>query len=181
MVGIGNVNNQITEEDLNYIFDYLTVYPSIPAMQSNTVYENVSFTVPGDEKTYTKELRSPININTASWPVLYATFQGLQAIGVSSVQITEEEASVLTNRICLRRFIEVFSSWQDFDKFLEEEKEFIFLENTFEKVAVIKANCSPLFSMKRLNPDSILYQFINKGDLAYQTTELCFFPSEVLR
>ncbi len=176
LIGISNGSKSITEEDLHYIFDYITVYPSLSAMQSNTIYENVSFAVPGNENSYTKEFRSPININTASWPVLYAVFQGLQALGISTVQITEEEAAVLSNRICLHRFSEAFGSWQEFEDFLEEEKELIFPENTFEKVAVIKANCSPIFAMRRLNPDNVIYQFINKADLAYQTTELCFFP-----
>ena len=181
LVGISGSGKTISESDLSYVFDYLTTYPRTAVMQSNTTYQRVSFSTPGNETSYQRELRSPVNINTAPWPVLVAMFKGIYT---STTAISDDEAIVLANRVCLWRSSNdpddtadmPFVSLKDFFDFLDKKKNSIFSTGTEAKVALLKANFNPAVFPRRLNPDKVVYQTITKADLLHHTSEFCFSP-----
>ena len=45
-----------------------------------------------------------------------------------------------------------------------------------EKAEIVKSNANPSVALKRANPDSSTYQFINKAQLLYHTSEFIFSP-----
>ncbi|BBM85313.1 T-complex 10 C-terminal domain-containing protein [Candidatus Uabimicrobium amorphum] len=177
MIGISDGTNTILQEDFEIIKDYLTTFPSINELQQNEMYHMMYFPIVNKEDTFETVHRSPINLNSASWPVLVAIFMGLKCSGEFNAEISREEAIILANRICLHREQSFFKDWNEFDDFLRVEGDNIFSSHTFTKKNIVKANAAPFVSLKYLNPDSHLYQFVNKADLEYFTTEFCFFPT----
>lgn len=171
----------ITTNDLREMWDYITVYPT-PSIMSNApaLYRNVRGANPPEER-YEISYRSPVNINTAPWPVLVAVFQGIRA---NTVTIAESDAIVLANHVCERRHQSTFQDWIDFDEFIDQQltNGGAFFQGGLPdpegaaKAAIVKANCNPNVVPKRTNPDAVIYQDVNKADLAFYSTEFTFFP-----
>ena len=174
---------EITREDLKYVWDYITVYPTVDEMKENSLYKTMRSKNPKSldlaEEKYEKDYRCPVNINTASWPVLVALFVGLEIkLDISTtVRIDIDEAKILANRICIYRKNNMFTTWDKFYEFLNNERASIFESNHDYKVDIIKANFDPNVTLRWFNPDAPVYQRINKTDLIYYTTEFCFFPT----
>lgn len=97
LIGLSDGVSIITAEDLAYIEDFITTFPSRKKMEKNPLFSNIAFSNLGDEKDYKNELRSPININTAPWPVLFAIFSNLRAADMSNEPA--KQVLRLTNRI----------------------------------------------------------------------------------
>ena len=180
LVGISDSTKTISESDLQFVFDYITVYPRPIDMtpsasnNNNTSFQRIRFATPGNEKSYQDDLRSPVNINTASWPVLVAIFKD---IGTSSTAISSDEAIVLANCVCLTRLAGIyFTDLTNLFTFLDQNKNSIFTTNAEAKSAIVKANANPSVFPRRLNPDKIVYQSITKADMTHHTTEFCYSP-----
>lgn len=101
IIGISDGTVTITEDDFSYVEDLLTIFPSVEQMKKNPKFSQVVFANLGDEKNYKKQQRSPININTASWPVLFSIFFNLRAADMSNEPV--RAISRLIDRI---RFLE---------------------------------------------------------------------------
>ncbi len=144
-------------------------------------YHNVYATHSGPE-SYARECRSPININTASWPVLMALFEEIGSN--AGPPIMPHEAIRLANAICARRETKPLQDINDLAAFLVGQKApggafnegGIPIPDADAKIDALRANFDPNVSLRRLNPDESLYQRINKTDLQHYTTEACFFP-----
>lgn len=180
----GSTIGSITREDLKYLWDYITVHPTVEEMKVFSLYKNLRSDTLSQE-TYKEDYRCPVNVNTASKTVLTAIFSGItEGVSGSFISITATEASALAEQIILKRQEKPFVDWDSFYSFLDEQgKEGgVFwgtgqpVPNASTKIAMIKANCDPNVHLKRSNPDYPLYQLINKTELKYYTTELCFFP-----
>ena len=118
--------------------------------------------------------RSPININTASWPVLVAIIQGLKSD--TGVEITREEAIRWANQICVRRRTVSFTGWDDLRQFFKDHYLSAFSSSKEEKYAILIGNFDANVTNKKYNPDKVVYQDFTKLDLSYYTTEITFFP-----
>ena len=174
LVGISGDGKSISESDLQFVYDYLTVYPRPAEMQANSTFQRIRFTSPGNEKSYQQDLRSPVNINTASWPVLVAVFKD---IGTASIAISGDEAIVLANCVCISRLAGMyFPDLANFFTFIENQRSSIFSSDAEAKVSIIKANANASTFPRRLNPDKIIYQTITKADLTHHSTEFCYSP-----
>lgn len=181
----------ITQDDLQDVWDYITVHPTAEAMNGQGLYRNIRPTTGAEN--FTEEYRSPVNINSASWPVLVALLCDIGGtVEGSSIDITENEAKVLSNKICLRRKGARFTGWDDFYTFLDDQKQdqgawdsnlaagtYTQVANADKKIALIKANCDPNVTLRKHNPDANLYQTANKTDLTVNrySMEFCFLPS----
>ena len=180
LVGISNGSKTISQSDLQFVFDYISVYPRPSDMtpsagnNNNTSFQRIRFTTPGNEKSYQEDLRSPVNINTASWPVLVAVFKDLST---ASVAISGDEAIVLANCVCMSRLSGIFfTDLSNFLTFVDQYQSNIFTSNAEAKAAIVKANANPSVFPRRLNPDKIVYQSITKADLTHHSTEFCYTP-----
>ena len=174
LIGISDGTKIINASDLQFVYDYITVYPRPADMQANTTFQRIRFTSPGNEKSYQQDLRSPVNINTASWPVLVAVFKD---IGTSSTAISGDEAIVLANCVCISRLAGMyFSDLTSFFTLAESQKSSIFSTNAEAKVDILKANANASVFPQRLNPDKMMYQSITRADLTHHTTEFCYSP-----
>lgn len=182
LLSVAGINNQ----DLQDVWDYITVHPTPAEMLQSNIYRMVTPDAAAGSnynENCAFEHRSPVNVNTAPWPVLVAVFQGLskRAVKAGDVArtITESEAQDLADNICASRPFgkSGHAAWKDFYSFIDNIKGDIFSADASEdKANLIKANCDPNVSLRRLNTDACMYQDVNKTDLTYYTTELCFFP-----
>jgi hypothetical protein len=178
----------MTQEILQHLWDYYTVYPTMEEMRNNDIYRTIRRIVPGNENQYAQDYRSPINVNTAPWPVLVAVLCDLEKrddtawpskIADTVVGISQDEAINLADKICQERHKINFASFQNFFAFVDREKNTVFMGSSAEqesKAALVKANASPHVYLRKYNPDAVVYQAVNKLDLSYYTTEFCFFP-----
>lgn len=191
-----------------YVWDYVTVYPTpqqiwdetaTPARVRNNhnIYQTVRPTTWTNE-AFATDYRSPININTAPWPVLVAMLANLQMNGGNTNTIVSYDmAKALAYRICYRRrTTSLFKDWDGFADFLEKQKvasaggynnnevgafvtewsDTAKREDINNRIALIKANCEINVTLRKINPDRATYQKINKTDLTHYTSEMCFFP-----
>jgi hypothetical protein len=161
--------------ELERLCDYVTCDAWLdPAM--------VGFDASGAE---TPQLRAPVDVNTAPWPVLVACLEGVLAR--TSVHPAEAPRAIdpatarrLATRIDQRRrgvragavFAspgEPFRGWNDLRPFLAQDPG---LDLT--QVAALLANADPNLIYPQRNPDATNHPGLGKVDLAYATTELCF-------
>jgi hypothetical protein len=89
----------ITLEDVADIWDYITVYPTWKQMGESSIYRNIA---PLDNSVsgYRIEYRCPVNINTASFPVLMAVLEGISTSSSDSDKtISYDEALYIAKHI----------------------------------------------------------------------------------
>jgi hypothetical protein len=130
--------------------------------------------------------RAPVDVNTASWPVLVACLEGVAPRAAvhpdeTAAPIDGATARRLATRIDQRRrgvrsgarFVapggEPFRGWADWRAFLDADPA---LDLTQE--AALLANADPNLIYAQRNPDATLHPGLGKRDLAASTTELCF-------
>lgn len=208
----------ITKYDLDYIWDYLTVHPTVSEMKAIPDYLDYSYYIDGsnsgprvlykpemslctnirpdnysDYESYKKDFRSPININTASRPVLIALVRGLSntnaAGNAPGITLSDEQADAFVDNIINERNLQPFENLNVFYKFVYEQvlannpnadppiiNRGAFLGNP-TLAYIVLANFDPNVTLRRMNPDALIYQPINKTDLWHYTTEFCFFPT----
>lgn len=181
-------NLTITLEDVADIWNYITVYPTWKQMGESAIYRNIA-PYSTSNASYRIEYRCPVNINTASFPVLMAVLEGIStdstpgSISDSTKTISYSDALyVATNIIDTRKNTGSFKSWTAFKKFFNLLKENLTFKNESEesnfdyKVNLLMANFDPNVHLKESNPDKAVYQPITKTELTSYTTEFCFFP-----
>lgn len=161
--------------ELERLRDYVTCDAWLdPAM--------VGFDASGAESP---QLRAPVDVNTAPWPVLVACFEGVLARtpvhpAEAARAIDAATARRLATRIDQRRrgvragatFAspgEPFRGWNDLRPFLASDPG---LDLT--QVAALLANADPNLIYPQRNPDATNHPGLGKVDLAHATTELCF-------
>ena len=179
LVGISKDGVTLTLDDYNALRDYITIAPSHQQMSTNSNYAN------NNPYKCSNSYRSPININTASWPVLVAVLNGLRD---GSIVIDTTEAEAIASAICdHREKVGFFSTWDNFKElFTTATQNKLTGLTTAQKntvsglsendVAVIIANVDFQQSEKADRPEAPSYQKIVKSQLDYYTTEFCFFP-----
>lgn len=172
----------VSAEFVQHLWDYYTVHPG-PADMSTNLYRQIKRVIPGDETQFASECRSPVNVNTAPWPVLVAIFSDLEKQdasvpdpSVTRVAITQDEAIALANKICQYRRQRHFAGYDEFFAFVDAEKTAVFASDHDTKADIAKANASPSVYLRRFHVDAIVHQQVHKLDLVHYTTELCFFP-----
>ncbi len=181
----------IIPDKIDYLFDFITVHS---ISRDNVISRNFKAEFANEEEPFQGDSRAPININTASWPVLVAIFQGVSHFegpfdsdGNNLSAITQEEAEKLADLVCEERVNNKpfggwefeDNEWQSFRGFIESNAIDIF-EGSDElkllKARLLYANADPNTSLRRLNPDRPAWQVVNKTDLDFYTTEFCFYP-----
>jgi hypothetical protein len=192
LVGVTNGTSTITMDDLKAVSDYIAVFPTMDELSNNTRYANNNPYLTSSSGVY----RVPVNINTASWPVLVAVLSGLSGSGRSISAIGSvvppnlSEAEKIADAICDYRRTEMFGDWdaiRDFFKTLIPLGTGIFntAAEATDDVALIWCNADPNGADKSWNPDGPAYQHIEsstncshicKSNLTSSTTEFCFFP-----
>lgn len=190
----------MTREKLKYIWDYITVMPGPTQMFAQNIYkvtrpklESAAWSETNRETEYC----SPVNVNTASWPVLVAVFANLKNAAAANitptpvnwvqVEISFDEAKSLATEICKNR-PSTFAGWSDLETFLLTNRLVFFppaipgsetdaeKQTAYAKLAIIRANGNVNLSLRMFNPDVPVYQAINKTDLLNYSTHFCFFP-----
>ncbi|MBI3270871.1 MAG: hypothetical protein HYZ53_17855 [Planctomycetes bacterium] len=127
--------------------------------------------------------RAPINVNTASVPVLMMVFQGLSGrelqvnlagnfLRVDSTPLTQTQARELALQVLVRRRNLPFRNWEDF--FDWADNVVIASGLTASQRSCIKANANPNSLLNKFNPARVVYLTIDKSDLVSFTTEFCF-------
>jgi phage anti-repressor protein len=191
----------ITNEDLHYMWDYITVYPTWENMNNYNIYRNIA---PKNltENTYRIEYRVPVNINTASRPVLIAILKNLsmseknsQGQFVEVTSISKAEAEKIADKIIkFAQYKDIegqsnseeevnvsdktFTNWEAFYKFIDQltSSGDVFTTDHPLKNALLKANFDPNVHLHESNPDYAVYQSLTKLNLFHYSTEFCFFP-----
>lgn len=190
VVGISDGDNTITVGDVRDIWDFVTVHP-LAEQLADPLYQEVRPRAPGGESLpYRRDYRSPVNINTAAWPVLVAVLEGLSD---GNVVVSESNAKQLATAICnYRRSNTLFTSRQQLREFLQAQCQnggcLAADANKETKVDLILAMSDPNVAYRVFNAISPLHQSIDKTQLTYgewneaeqeatcYTTEFCFFP-----
>ncbi|MBI5366915.1 MAG: hypothetical protein HZA54_07745, partial [Planctomycetes bacterium] len=129
--------------------------------------------------------RAPINLNTASAPVLMATMTGLRAVRTAYESGTGQwsnvdhaggyialaEAQAIANQIIARRVADPFETWEEFDTYLGQLAANVALQgqvpNLARKLEIIRANANPNSLSNKLNPGTPVYRPVDKSDLNY--------------
>ncbi len=180
-------------------FNALSPYLTTSAYVDNRVIPmgNVSGTqtVPS---LATPQLRAPININMAPYPVLVAALSGLvgQTHDGSTWTVTPTLATALATAIVNYRVNPTlgsgntagststrrygFASWSEFATFLSPGHAggtaLGVTAGSPQLAAVVLANANPNTNLNKLVPDAAIYQCMDKTDLTTATTEFCFEP-----
>lgn len=94
---------------------------------------------------------------------------------IEKVTITPELAQKVAVEIMKRRKEKAFSSWIDFNNFMDGLVKKGVL--TQVEADLIKANSNPNTDLNKLNPNSIIYKLVDKTDIIANTTEFTFYPS----
>lgn len=185
---------KITKEDIAVIWDYLTVHPTVPEMRADTsinkpelaICRNIRPDDYSDYETYQKDYRSPVNINTASRPVLIALVLGLcnTVNKAKGTEIGTDETIKFVDNLIAQREIKFFHNLDSFYNFVLKQYADDPADTTdgafpgnITKIYTILANFDTNTTLRRLNPDAPCFQPINKTDLYHWSTEFCFFPS----
>lgn len=174
---------EITLDDLSHIWNYITVYPTWEDMKEDNIYRQVA-PIDKTEGNHRIEYRCPVNINTASFPVLMAVLTDITyQNGTESIVIDNSDAFIIAKTIInLRKNIGHFTSWESFEQFLNVLKTH-FKNSTDDTILknknvydMIVSNFDPNIHLKGSNPNRTLYKSITKLELTSYTTEFCFFP-----
>ena len=173
-------SNTITAEDLAAVSDYIAIAPRYNRISTDSNFAgNNSYKCNGS-------YRVPVNVNTASWPVLVAILDG---IGKSGTHLSSTKAEAVASAICAYRHdIGFFSTWDNFQHLFEHN----IIDNKLTslsaaakttmkalssvEIAIICANCDPNEHSRDAKPEGPLYQSVQKSELDYFTSEFCFFP-----
>ncbi|HQB00812.1 MAG TPA: hypothetical protein PLG16_07210, partial [Planctomycetota bacterium] len=166
-------DKSISQEDVLFMWDYITVYPQWKEMYENTIYRNIAPIQNHTEDSYRIEYRVPVNINTASYPVLIALLEGL-SIADPLTTLTEGNAKTVATAILSYRHKYNFESWHDFYQYIDTLKKTGALEEY--KCALIKSNFDPNVHLKKGNPDAPIFQLVTKTQFYHYSTEFCFYP-----
>jgi hypothetical protein len=121
--------------------------------------------------------------------------------------ITPLKAGEIADRIIERRANKPFSSWQDFNRFINSLVGSVISDDPLRGPAyyqdntdpwkvgngwlypvqcatqaiadTIKANANPNLHLNEINPDAEIWQWVDKTDLIKNSTEFCFIPTGV--
>ncbi len=138
---------------------------------------------PGAEvPRFEREPRAPINVNTASRPVLIAAIRGLALRG--EAPITEPQARRVADEIIRRREGDdldagPITSWRRFGELAESLRDPATGGLSSEQVIALLVNANPNLFIAELNPDRVINRGAGKADLAVATTELTFLTMGV--
>jgi len=181
--------------------DTKVVHPNgYPTQDAKTTFRGMN-DIKKDRKQLALEEggRPPVNLNTASRPVLQALLQGLkgttwQGVGLGrTYQIDAATASAISGRILTRRATAPFVTWSEFSAFCDTlvDQDVItgMVASTAEFVGggnlcgadLLKANFDPNTDLNKNLPDQILYRWIDKSDLSVWSTEGSLTPTGILR
>ncbi|MBI4614635.1 MAG: hypothetical protein HY720_13575 [Planctomycetes bacterium] len=180
--------------------DSLTQYVGVKGWQDSVVVPRPQTSATTMDFNFTKTLRTPVNINSASEPVLFALFKGIQARclfpsgGTYSLSTSNALNDNVTDRILdrirqrrQRNPPEPFLSMYDLADFLDQKN---VLNGTYrDYMPIVMANCNPSAKLTKFNNDWSLNIYgvrggnngpngtmplCDKTDLTYYTTEVCF-------
>ena len=110
----------------------------------------------------------------------------LLKIGViKESRLDEKQARGLVKSIVAERRKSPFLSWDQFNKFIDKlvgeeifgpAKSPVEKETAQAKADLVKANANPNTRLNDFNPNTLLFQLVDKSDLTVYTTEFCFQP-----
>lgn len=141
------------------------------------------------------EARSPININTATKPVLRTLLVGLRGYAFRFVEgadvfmgsatvidekeataaITDTQAGLIADRLIADRATSPFRTWSQFHDWVDGLRTVSGLTTlTTDQLDVLKANFNPNARVQRFNPNNVRAATIDKFDLLHHTCEFCF-------
>ncbi|MBN1493802.1 MAG: hypothetical protein JW938_06600 [Candidatus Omnitrophica bacterium] len=146
---VSDIKRFINETKYTAIAPYLTTHAFVDAKLIKTMPGQNRFASISNNPA-DGEMRAPINVNTADYEVLRALFRGLDAA------ISNTEADELSRRIRDRTATNPFSSWNEFDTFINSIQNVVF-SNPSSDSAIVK---------RAVNP--------NRPKDAARTTDLCF-------
>ncbi len=148
--------------------------------------------------------RPPVNLNTASQPVLRALLRGVRAFYAINVlnfpffmELSPSDpggpavVDSFVARLLARRASSPFLDWADFSSFCDDALPTMVsglagLNSTYVARRIflpdlVKANFDPNTSLNKDLPDQIKFRFMDKADLKVWSTEGCFEPTGTFR
>ncbi len=134
-----------------------------------------------------EEGRPPVNLNTASRPVLIALMDGLQAVRFGRNRnngprtISSVEAGKIADRLVLRRAGDPFETWGEFAVFCDTLVSDVFpglgLEPNLIPPDILRANFDPNTGLNKEIPDQLMFRWVDKSDLTAWSTEGSLYPT----
>ncbi len=123
------------------------------------------------------EPRAPIDVNTASRPVLIAAFAGVAAIDVPPV--TFEQAASMADELIRYRESDnpdegAISTWEELFELVDSFANPTAGGLTPEQATALKVNANPNLTITALNPDLVINLGMDKSHVVTPTTELSF-------
>ncbi len=142
--------------------------------------------------------RPPVNLNTASRPVLRALMRGVKGFNCYPypfpyvVELSPSAAGsaavvdTLVSEMLTRRAVSPFRGWADFSAFCDTLPPLVpaGFYGVFSQLMLselIKANFDPNTALNKDLPDQLKFRFLDKSDLMVWSTEGCFEPTGVFR
>ncbi len=128
--------------------------------------------------------RAPVNVNTASVPVLMACITGLQGIWLECqnarfrrtqcAAIAMGQAQTIARRIAQDRLVTPFRDMQQFLGYIDQILPPVGIGNPNLPGELIKAMANPNTLLNKFNPNRVVTNWVGKEELTYYTTEFCF-------
>lgn len=128
--------------------------------------------------------RAPVNVNTASVPVLMVVITGLQGRWIEAsnarfrrtqtAAIPISRAQIIARRIAQDRAGQPFKSWQDFIAWIDAYLPPGGPGQPNLESELIKAMVNPNTLFNKFNPNRVTTNWVGKEELTYTTTEMCF-------
>lgn len=176
------------------LVDFVIAPPSLPGfVDQKTIQPNPQGSFPSSF-TVQMQARSPINVNTASYPVLQTCLTEIAGLVLeprpTGDEVVFEKIERRVNQtmagnvaraiINHRKANGPFTNWYQFEKFVDEQLEdagILGTANGLEAIgraAVLKAMANPNTRLNKYIPNAPGAALIDKVDLVSFTTELCF-------
>ncbi|MBI4617544.1 MAG: hypothetical protein HY720_28290, partial [Planctomycetes bacterium] len=196
---LGIPGNPVTEEDFGLLEDFVTTWawadPAMVAPMDPALVPAVGNDVAGRVPTgdVVREIRRPVDVNTAPREVLAAVFADLAALRIDrdlnrmpaggtrwqatgradrTTPVSFAQASSLAQAIVTRREATPFRNWAEFRSFLDAQVTGGAIDRL--QALAILANCDPNVDTHRANPGLPVFREIDKFDLVVSTTEFSF-------
>lgn len=189
----------LTADEINALREFVTLFTWVDATTMRPDPQVDPKTMPAQ----ITEPRSPVDINSATKPVLRAIFTGLYGYKfrfvntadvymgaaividekVSTTALTSTQAGAIADAIIEARRTTPFTTWEQFYLFVDGLPALAAATydslNTLDQGQkhVIRANCNPNTLLARFNPNQVRSSSVDKMDLQYYSTELCFGSS----
>jgi hypothetical protein len=182
LLGIPQLTNILSATDIQTLFPFLTC---VTYRDQKVVVGNQ-----GAGPNLTLQPRAPININTASLPVLVAALNGVGASGeaIDLTTATGIAQQIMTYRCAPTISVDIpgsplfsgnpqsrrygFQTWGEFQTFLANLPPPWTLDATLQ--AAVLANANPNTDLNKFIPDMSMYRSVDKTDLTGSTTEFSF-------